>query len=432
MFYLFLRFWIGLAMRAWFRRVYRHFEEELPSGMPIIFACNHPNSAIDFLHVGLTVNKPVHVLVRGDVFEKPMLNKIFRGLWMIPIYRIRDGFSSLSRNEDSFSDCYDLFDQKGMVHIFSEGICFQEKKLQPLKKGTARLALDYYASRGQDIAVVPVGVNYTVFRLWRNSVMLRYGKIFKASEYAEAYATNPATAYIKMTTDLEVELKKCVIEFPDYEDNSLAEKALMALRMDRPLNDERWTVKAQGYFQQEQALAHKVRSWKADEFPELLRIESSQITGDMEGLLSAPRAPWKEQLTLAVTAPLMILCAIPLLLPVWLSKRIVQTSITDKIFHTTVMILGTLVFYLLQLIIISAIAVGISGFSGWFFPVAIIASSAIGISISDAFLVSWSNRKWWNKQEKARKLLAEVKQLIATSPSHDSMPSAPASSAAAV
>lgn len=423
MVYLFLRFWVDLAMRVWFRSVYRHFKEELPADMPIIFACNHPNSAIDFMHVGLTVHKPVHVLVRADVFAKPLVSKILRGLWLMPVYRMRDGYSSLARNEGSFGDCYDLFDKNGMVHIFSEGICVQEKKVQPLKKGTARLALDYYTARGKDVAVIPVGVNYSVFRNWRNTVMLRFGKIIKASEYAELLAKNPATAYTKMTADLEAEMKTCVIEFNNFEDDNLAEKALMTLRMSRPITGEYWVDGSHTYFEEEQRLALKVESMKPEEFPAALQANANIINGSLEGFLSTGGSALFRGFKMAFILPLFALCSIPLLLPAFASLQLIKAKIKDKIFYTTVMVLASLLFYMLQLIIVTIVALSIMGLAGWWIPVLMLISTLVSIPLSDSFIVHWRNRKWWNKQSEAQQLLEEVRKLV-PSPLRDSVKAA--------
>ena len=60
-------------MRVWYKRVHVHYHAPLPTDGPIIFASTHPNSAIDYLFSPLIHHQPTYVLVRGDVFEKKLL-----------------------------------------------------------------------------------------------------------------------------------------------------------------------------------------------------------------------------------------------------------------------------------------------------------------------------------------------------------------------
>ena len=135
MVYSLLRFWVGGGLRVWFRKIYASGNQNIPDNSPLIFACTHPNSAVDYTFLPLITRLRSFVMVRGDVFENKWLDKFFRAIWMIPVYRMRDGFSTLNKNTDSFEECYREFDKNGRTLIFSEGTSIQEKKLQPLKKG---------------------------------------------------------------------------------------------------------------------------------------------------------------------------------------------------------------------------------------------------------------------------------------------------------
>lgn len=416
MLYLFLRFWLGLTLRGWFRKVHYHFEEVIPKDRPVIFACNHPNSAIDFVQVAFMFNRPIYVLVRGDVFEKKSLNRLFRAIWMLPVYRIRDGYKNLSRNEESFKECFDLFNRNGHVHIFSEGICIQEKNLQPLKKGTARLALDYWKANRKDIAVVPVGVNYTRFRSWRSSVMVRFGQIKWASDYAELLSVNPASAYNQMTIDLENELKNQVIELSDFEDDNWKEKLMMLGRMNRSMNlNAPFISETIGEFDEERRWSNALNEMDSAKGEQLIKHISPLVNHQLDGFLSLKWKPWQKRLIYRATLPLMMLLALPVYMPWRVSKWIIQNKIKDKIFHDSVMVFGCMILYMLQALIITAISMLALGFIGIWIPVLIIMSSIVGIALIDPFLVLRHNQSFIGKEDELEALHKDLMKAFSLS-----------------
>ena len=79
-------------------------------------------------------------------------------LKMLPVYRIRDGFSSLKKNNVIFEMCYDLLRDKKKLMMFSEGSHHNEYFLKRISKGSSRLALDaQIKSAHKNIYLIPVG-----------------------------------------------------------------------------------------------------------------------------------------------------------------------------------------------------------------------------------------------------------------------------------
>src|SRR5664280_2945082 len=62
----------------------------------------------------------------------------------------------------TFSGIYEILRKNGNLIMFSEGICVPEKRLQKLRKGTARVAFGAEEKFGVDVNIVPVGINYTL------------------------------------------------------------------------------------------------------------------------------------------------------------------------------------------------------------------------------------------------------------------------------
>lgn len=125
-----------------------------------------------------------HFLTRADIFKKPLTRWLISTLNMIPIYRIRDGWKSLSENEKTFDACYDLFLKNEAVVIFPEGNHGDKRRLRPLTKGFARIAFESWQKNSElDISIVPVGLNYSNHQGFRESVSVFFGKPISAKNY---------------------------------------------------------------------------------------------------------------------------------------------------------------------------------------------------------------------------------------------------------
>ena len=106
---------------------------------PLLIIANYPNSFLDALIIGSRYNRRIHFLARGDVFTKKHHRFLLGLLNMIPVYRLREGKEFLHLNEYAFTASVKLLNKNEAVLIFIEGTCLNTNKLQPFKKGTARI-----------------------------------------------------------------------------------------------------------------------------------------------------------------------------------------------------------------------------------------------------------------------------------------------------
>ena len=141
---------------------------------PLLLAANHPNSFLDAVILDILFKKPIWSLARGDVFKKPFYIKLLTKLKILPVYRTSEGVENLEANYQTFDSCKEIFQQNGIVLMFSEGKCINEWHLRPLKKGTARLATTSW-QEGIDVKVLPVGINYSSFRKFGKNIFLNFG-----------------------------------------------------------------------------------------------------------------------------------------------------------------------------------------------------------------------------------------------------------------
>ncbi|MBY0536850.1 MAG: 1-acyl-sn-glycerol-3-phosphate acyltransferase [Chitinophagaceae bacterium] len=148
---------------------------------PVLFAVNHPNSFLDAILIDLIAERAVYSLARGDVFRSKLGKTILPKLNILPVYRPSEGVENLSQNYDTFQSCIQLFKNNQQVLIFSEGLCVQEWRLRPLKKGTARLALQAW-NEGIPLKVIPVGITYQSFRSFGKNICINAGAAISENE----------------------------------------------------------------------------------------------------------------------------------------------------------------------------------------------------------------------------------------------------------
>jgi 1-acyl-sn-glycerol-3-phosphate acyltransferase len=179
-----LRLYVRLGLRFYYKRILIYGEENIPDG-PVIFAANHQNAFMDALMIVCFNSHQTHCLTRADVFKGPFIGWMLRVLNMIPIYRIRDGAESLSKNQQTFDRCTELFMTNHAVVIFPEGNHGNKKRLRPLSKGFTRLAFEAIGKHPQlKISIVPVGLNYTNPGAFGSSVSIYFGGAMDANEYS--------------------------------------------------------------------------------------------------------------------------------------------------------------------------------------------------------------------------------------------------------
>ena len=85
----------GFIHHLFYRRIFVHGIENIPTDKPVIFAPNHQNALMDPLIILYTTPFQTYFLARADIFKRPMLRKLFTFFKMLPVYRIRDGIKLL-------------------------------------------------------------------------------------------------------------------------------------------------------------------------------------------------------------------------------------------------------------------------------------------------------------------------------------------------
>ena len=125
--------------QVFFREIKVYGYENIPPDGGVLFSPNHQGAFLDPLLVGYMTPRKITSLTRSDVFGGP-LQWFLDAFQMLPVYRIRNGYGNLKKNDAIFEKCYKILGEGRFLLMFSEGGHHNEYFLQRLSKGSSRLA----------------------------------------------------------------------------------------------------------------------------------------------------------------------------------------------------------------------------------------------------------------------------------------------------
>lgn len=208
-------------VRVLHRLYYRRFTivgfEKIPPNTPVIFAPNHQNALMDALAVDFASRRSVVFMARADIFKKPFIAKVLNMLRILPIYRIRDGYGELSRNQESFDNTIDVLKSNIPICILPEGNHEGQKRLRPIKKGIFRIAFQAEESTdfNLNLHIIPVGIDYSNYFNAGSDLMVVFGTPIKIADYAGQYHENEQRTINTLKNILEENMRSVMIHIPE-------------------------------------------------------------------------------------------------------------------------------------------------------------------------------------------------------------------------
>ncbi len=182
--YYFFKYWVSVGLFFYYKKIRVEGLGNIPKDKPVLFVSNHQNALMDVLLIATHCSRRPCFLTRADVFKNYLFRPLFRFLQMLPIYRMRDGRSSLSKNEDIFDTCGILLVSGEALLLFPEANHSLKRQVRPLSKGFTRI-IDKALERQNDLDVhlVPIGQNYQYPIRWGDSAAVYYGRPIRVQEF---------------------------------------------------------------------------------------------------------------------------------------------------------------------------------------------------------------------------------------------------------
>lgn len=209
--------------QLYFKKIQLIGRENIPDNGAILFSPNHQNALLDPILVGTNCRKSIYSLTRSDVFDGP-LKWLLSAMQTLPIYRVRDGFGQLKKNQGIFEQCFELFKLKKHLMMFSEGKHHDQYYLLRLSKGSSRLALEAQKrTSSHPIYLQPVGINYTHYTQARQYCTLVFGQPINVNDYLASYKIDPAKTINQLRDQLQLAMEEC-LWIPKNDTNYLNKK----------------------------------------------------------------------------------------------------------------------------------------------------------------------------------------------------------------
>ena len=190
----------------------------VPRSGPVLLAANHANSLIDPVIVGIAANRSVRFFAKAPLFDTPILGRLMRALGMLPAFRAQDDGAQVRRNLESLNVGAQALARGAAVGIFPEGKSHDSIKLEQIRSGASRMAVQAVQAGAKELKLVPIGINYQRKQLFRSAIWVRVGRPITVARFMAEHG-DERKAMRALTEEIESRLKHVVIQLnePGFE-----------------------------------------------------------------------------------------------------------------------------------------------------------------------------------------------------------------------
>lgn len=206
---------------------------------PGIIVGNHPNTMTDPLHVVSRTNRQAFFLANASMFKHPVANFLLNYLYCIPVSRPnKDKNGPKISLTESFARSFDHLAKGNVLFIAPEGGSEMDRRLRPLKTGTARIALGTEAQNNFNlgIKIYPAGLTYGDPKNCGSSLVMNIGQPILAKDWQAAYQKDPKEAVASLTDAIAEEMRSLIIDTVDEEQDQLLRRLERIQANDKPLS----------------------------------------------------------------------------------------------------------------------------------------------------------------------------------------------------
>ena len=211
--YTILKFWVTKTLGI-FYQISVDDQTDVEEGKPIIYAPNHQNALIDPLVIALSRKGQTVFLARGDIFNTKIVAQLLYMIKMLPVFRIRDGFDQLHKNQAIFDKTMDVIASGNGLGVFPEANHAGYRRLRMLKKGISRMAFqtELHYNEELDVKIVPVGMEYEHYYWFRSKVHITYGKSISVKDYIEEYKEDNPKGLNALNKAISIGIKPLMVD----------------------------------------------------------------------------------------------------------------------------------------------------------------------------------------------------------------------------
>jgi glycerol-3-phosphate O-acyltransferase/dihydroxyacetone phosphate acyltransferase len=277
MLYAILKIIFKVSLRVFFRKIEVRNPHLIPTQGPLLIAANHPNTFMDPIAIAAITRQEVYFIAKSTLFKSAWHKWLLGKMNLVPIFRREDGMAANQSNEHTFRKCFDMLHQGGTLLIFPEGNSFNERRLRPLKTGTARIALGAEALSGWQAGtrIVPVGLNYTDPTRFRSGLFINVGEPIVVADYLGHNPADPYQAAQSLTDALRQRLEDLLVITATAAEDELVQQIEAVYKYDL-LQDLGLSRRQEDKFVLTKAIANSIRYFNQHD-PNRVRALQDQI-----------------------------------------------------------------------------------------------------------------------------------------------------------
>ena len=315
--------WLKVVVRLFFRLYYPKTlvigKEYFRLEGPTLVISNHPNTLIDPLNAAFRVSAPVYFLANASLFHKPMAARILRFFYSIPIERPKDTRGRPIDNKASFEECIAHLKEGRHLYVAPEGESQMERRLRPLRTGTARIALAAENAFGFSLGtrILPLGFTYSAPAKSGTSLVVHAGPPILVSEWENVYRKDSRAAIKGLTEQMERALRTLLIDAHHVQEDRMLACWEDLLEVESPLSQEKAYARSH-------RLLKAVRGWKETNTSKLLAL--TEKTSRYRGLLLQLGTGEKALAALEVRTPFSYFFASLYWLPLWFAGWLMHAA----------------------------------------------------------------------------------------------------------
>lgn len=208
-----LKSYLRLGLFFYFKRIVVSGVEYIPKDKPVLLLSNHQNALLDALLIATSIKGYGYYLARAGVFKKVLVSKLLLSLQLIPVYRIRDGYSNLTNNNEIFETAANLLNENKTVTIFPEGSHNLARRVRPLSKGFTRIIFNVLDKNSEsELLLIPIGVNFTKAKACPDSAAIYFGEPIAAKGYLK---DDKHKAVVNLKNDVHKAISQLTTHIPE-------------------------------------------------------------------------------------------------------------------------------------------------------------------------------------------------------------------------
>jgi hypothetical protein len=196
----------------------------MPKDAPLMVVSDHQNSLNDALALVLAINargrRKIRAIARADAFEFPVFGTIFRGIGIMPAFRLMyQGIGSLSNNVDTFLKTYHELLNNGTVIIYPEAGHQDKRWLGRFSYGYLRIAFEAAEKSNfeKEVFVMPSCNHYSDYINIREDVLIKFGEPVSLKPYYEAYKIRHRTVQREVNEIIRSRVGELMLNITDLD-----------------------------------------------------------------------------------------------------------------------------------------------------------------------------------------------------------------------